>query len=78
MSEMSTEFDSVRELTLEEMYEVSGGPFGKIIVEGAKYLGRVARDTAVGTAMAEAYDDMMELDWGPNPTTEQMRTLRQA
>jgi len=59
MSAMTMEFDGVRELSMEEVDAVSGARV-QAVVRGLQYLGRVARDTAVGQAMwagAEAAGD---------------------
>ena len=67
------EFDGVRELSMEEVEAVAGGPWGAI-ARAIGHVGKVARDTAIGQALIEAND----ADWGPDPSMEEIRSLRQA
>ena len=53
MTSMTMEFDGVRELSVEEIEEVNGGSRIRAVGQALQYLGRVARDTAVGQAMIE-------------------------
>ncbi len=50
----------MRELTLNEMEEVYGGPLPAIVVTAAKFVGATAVGAAVGTFVSNVVDDLMD------------------
>ena len=53
MTNMTMAFDGVRELSVDEIEQVNGGSRIQAVGRALRYLGRVARDTAVGQEMME-------------------------